>query len=1168
MSNLLKSKFLLGVLVVAAFAVVVGVNAPQAAAADCTITSTLRVGSKGEQVKCLQAAVGVTADGSFGPKTAAAVKVWQAAKGLVADGVFGAKSRAAFTGGSVVVLPAGCQAGWLFNPATGQSCTGQVVSQTGPVSAMLATDTPASGYIIGGQATADLMHFTLTGSGTVNTVTLQRTGVSDQDTLTNVYLFDGATRLTDGYSFNNAGTLTMNGLGLAVNGSRTIAVKADVKSGATASTIGVTLTSFTVLGGTPTTVSVKGNDMTYGTGTLATVYLNSNTSSSARSVNAGTSGYTVWSAPVQVNTRALLLKGANFRMTGSAPADALQNMKLYVDGIQVGSVATLGSINGTNYAMFNFMTSPVSLSTGTHTVELRADVVKGSGYKVTVSVQQASDLTVLDPQLGVNIASLGNGGGAFTANAAGEITINSGSASTIVDPTFQAMTNITGGATNIAIGKFKIHGYGEDVKVSTLPVKILLKSGTAGGCSTDTNGAQSAGTCGLNNVTLFFNGAQIGSSKTLASASMTTALEFTLGSQLIIPAGVDSYIEVRADLQTTGGVNYTAGSINAELQGLTSNAQGQTSQSTLSFPGTTGNNVTGNYLTIQTGVLAVAASGSYTAQTLGPNLQNAKIGSYILQNQSSSESVRVTSLLVGLYDNSDNAELNSTTTTPLITNFSNLKTSETSGNGATPVQPTASTTFSVDFTIAPGATKTIDVFADLGANAADAFYSKLTVTSLGSSSNVSISQNGNGTAVQGQVISLSSGTFGNGGVVVSSATAPQYVAAAGSGATNATKATYNFKSASGAATISELKFKVTTSTGSSVSSVTVNGVTAPVVSGVAYLTGLNISVPNGGSGVNVDAFMTYGPVGTNGNTSGAESYVEMTYIKYTLGGTTSTTVGGQASLASNTVLATKTASGASPAAAGSTASLVFSSTAKMQPGMVIVIDNTTDTVGVVQSITDATTAVVHTLYQGTADNAGTNVYFYSVPQNAAYASTVNSCSMTISVAGTTVAVGGTSGTDCMTIVGSRPTLGVVDASTLLVNGLIKVGSVTVAADAKGDVAINALPLTFNSTGNVTIASGTDNLVIKNAADQSTVNTTNDNLTVNAGGTDNTTVTFTGGYTVTAGQTVTFDVYATAATVTGGPAANALSMKLGAAASLTWTDLAGSGSAAGDRKSVV
>ena len=49
----------------------------------------LKVGSKGEDVKKLQEKLGLTADGSFGPKTESVVKEWQSKNGLTADGVVG-----------------------------------------------------------------------------------------------------------------------------------------------------------------------------------------------------------------------------------------------------------------------------------------------------------------------------------------------------------------------------------------------------------------------------------------------------------------------------------------------------------------------------------------------------------------------------------------------------------------------------------------------------------------------------------------------------------------------------------------------------------------------------------------------------------------------------------------------------------------------------------------------------------------------------------------------------------------------------------------------------------------------------------------------------------------------------------------------------------------------
>lgn len=50
---------------------------------------TLRRGMNGDDVKKMQKAIGVSADGDFGPGTLVAVKKWQKLNGLVADGIVG-----------------------------------------------------------------------------------------------------------------------------------------------------------------------------------------------------------------------------------------------------------------------------------------------------------------------------------------------------------------------------------------------------------------------------------------------------------------------------------------------------------------------------------------------------------------------------------------------------------------------------------------------------------------------------------------------------------------------------------------------------------------------------------------------------------------------------------------------------------------------------------------------------------------------------------------------------------------------------------------------------------------------------------------------------------------------------------------------------------------------
>jgi len=330
MSNLFKSKFVLGLMLVAAFAFT--------STASAAITSTLKLGSNNSQVKELQQGLnskgfvvstsGAGSVGSetnyFGSKTKTAVQSWQSSKGLTADGIFGPASRAAWTGttggtypagcssstgfstttglpcsGGSTTFPAGCSSSVGFSSTTGLPCTG-TTSQTGPVTASLAANNPASGTLVAGQATADLARFTFSGSGTVTAVTLQRIGVSADTTPSNVYLFDGATRLTDAASVSNNGSVTFNvpaGI-FTVNGSKTISVRSDIATLTSGQTVGMMLATFTA-GGTTSTVNLSGNIHSIASATLAAVSAGTVTPLGA-TLNPG-AAVTVWQSTLNVS---------------------------------------------------------------------------------------------------------------------------------------------------------------------------------------------------------------------------------------------------------------------------------------------------------------------------------------------------------------------------------------------------------------------------------------------------------------------------------------------------------------------------------------------------------------------------------------------------------------------------------------------------------------------------------------------------------------------------------------------------------------------------------------------------------------------------------------------------------------------------------------------------
>ncbi|MEI6316345.1 MAG: peptidoglycan-binding domain-containing protein [bacterium] len=926
-----------------------------------TFTKNLSLGSKGADVTELQkvlnsdsdttvALSGVGSKGNegtnFGPATKAAVMKFQKKHNITpASGNVFALTRAALNamGGTTTTTTTG-----------GTTTTG---TQTGPVTAMLSSDTPAAGNVILGQATADLAHFTFSGNGTVTAVTLKETGISVSTDLTNVYLYDGVTRVGDAATVNSNGVITFSGLNLMVSGSKTISVKADYSANGTTATIGVNLTGFTANGST-NTVNLSGNlmyvvsapsNMTAAqlcSGGCGSVTGATNNQIASSAVDAGSMSKTIWQAPLQVSGRIGFLKAATFRYIGSASYDALANIKLVIDGQVVGTPST---VNSSGYIVFDLSSAPFSLSTNSHSVEVRADIVKGSARSFQISLQNASDLMITDSQLNINVAPTTNSITTFSTSQAGTVSVNAGSISISIDPTFSSMTNVTGGATNTVVGKYKLRAYGEDMKVSTLSITPTLTS-------------MSPTVNGLNNVTLFFNGSQIGSSYSCDSGTNTStddcgsAHSFTLGSSMIVPAGVDSFLEVHADVQTLANVAYTAGTIKTSGTIAIGNAQGlsslQTNSGAFTLSQTTG-------LSVQTGQLVVAKNTAYTNQTFAPNASGLKIGSFILQNQSSSEAIRVTNLALALTATSGSVLTSTAGAGPELADLTNVKTSETSGSGANPQNAAAALNYSVDFTIAPGTSKTIDIFADLGSTNSVGFEVQLTPTAYGAGSNVTLTPS---SATVGQVVTIANGTVSAPSFVASNSTAAQYIATAGTSATDITKAEYQFTATNGTANINNLRFAVKALSVGAISTIHVGSVTSNVVtpstttvgtggwtttattvsvastssipagtiltvdsedmlvstvvdgtnftvvrgvngtsaalhtattvvnpSGLATLNGVNISVPNGTSGTYVDAYESFTPANgmTGAIASKATSTAYLTYVKSTIGSTVS-----------------------------------------------------------------------------------------------------------------------------------------------------------------------------------------------------------------------------------------------------------------------------------------
>ena len=1128
-----------------------------------TFTHTLALGTSSSDVMQLQKVlnsdpdtaltVAAGAPGSagheimtFGPATKAAVIRYQTKHTISPkSGFFGPITMASVNSMCTPTTTTG-------GTTTGGTTTGGT-SMTGPVTVMLSSDNPQGGNLIQGQATADLAHFTFNGQGTVTQITLQRTGISDNQVFPNVYLYSGNTRLTDSASVNSNGQIIFNGLNLMVNGTMSVSLRADIIGTSTnsESTVAVTMTSYMVSGATAATaVNLAGNSfyINSGTGILSTVSVGTNTAAggpgaTSASVSAGTTNYSLWSAPVTVSLHTVWLKSASFRFIGSAPGNAFANLGLYANGVQIG---TATGLDANSYINFN-LTTPYQMMTGATTLEVRGDIVNGASRTAELTLQNASDLMVTDSQANVNVGVTNVGGATFTQNAAGTINIQAGTVVASIDPAFNAMTNVTGGATNVEIAGWTVTSYGEDVKINTLTVQPTI-TGLPAACSSLTTGQVA-----LENVTLYYNGSPVGSSQPAVSTAggcTMTQLTFNPGSNLTISGGTTGTFQVHADLINYAGTAYQGGTVTATANVPSGDSQGMTSGTTgsVTFPAA-------NALNITTGSLTIGQNTGYLSQTIAPNTSGAMIGSFTLQNNSTSEAVQVNSIAVNMYQGSTGSTLLTTGTTPPTTNFSTMSITGVPGMAPTPIgQPTGTNTFSTNFTIPAGGSQTVNVIANLGSTGSSAqFFTSLTPTAVGANSRVTVSSS----AVNGQVITLGTGSLNTPALISSQSTANQYVSTGGTGASKVAQNSYNFVATTGTAKIIGLKFAAYTNmaaTTGATSTALVSGatttITSTATSGTNSFTSSNWTACNGTVTCNVllNTTGTYGGTNLLGTATWvSSSTISVAITQNMVYGSTSASTSTPVGVPANVYLLSS-----APTAVDLTSTGLAVGTGSFQNGVANISSINGGSGVMVPNNPSGITLPVFISYAPVATNGG--VTSGTAPtlllEYVQYQSGSNTTTMAPAVGGTTI-----------TLVGSKPNIVITPATTGLTAGTdVLLGTVTVTADNTGDIAIASIPLNISISqgssgpGNATIVANSLKLTDNNDALLSTLTATNLSSTSTATSTEVFGSATSTHYRISAGQSKTFEIRGT---ITGSFGTSAsVSVGLGAATQFTWDDING------------
>jgi hypothetical protein len=736
-----------------------------------TFSRTLKLGMAGTDVKCLQAILNQSADtqvsasgagapGSettyFGAKTKAAVIVFQQKYasevltpiGLTAGtGLVGAKTVAKLntligavggtggTGGTGVVLPT----------ASGLTVA---VAADNPISTTIVS---GGGVNAGSQALIPYLKLNFsTPAGTsakVTTLKLKRLGISTDTDVPNVYLYEGDTKLAEMTS-QSLGVITFtNAAGLfTVSGTKTITLKADLYKAATAGkTIGLAIAASTDVVTDASAVNgtfpINGNLMTtalvadFGRLTVAT-------STNSGTVDPGIIGWEAMRITLAAANQKIKIYSIKFLQLGSIQKTDIANLGLYSGATQLGTTQAALASDGT--VTFDLSSAPYEIGSGiTRTLSLKADVIGGSTRTIRFSLQRSSDIVAKDDNYGVYVAPDVSAVATFSVLDSTSALVTEGNL-TISRATDSPSANVALNSSNITLAKFNIKAVGEDVRVSSLYVKVAT---TSAATAWDT----------IKNIRVLYDGSQVGTTVTVTPAPNATS---TFSFSFTVPVGQTKVLEVKADIQ---GDNLASGDkIIVYLGKGTSNVQRMTSLGAFGFPAS---DQAGNELTVSAAGLSAAKNTTIGDITAVNNSQGVIIGSWFL-TAGSAEGVDISRIGIKDASTSGSGAAGTATNTAqhsLGEAFTNLELyygSTKLGSTVVPTDSTPSTEYSFypsGFSLAAGQTVRIDLKANVnpsptwwGGNAAQLSSAESSGKITSNSANI-----GTPGATPGQALTLS-----------------------------------------------------------------------------------------------------------------------------------------------------------------------------------------------------------------------------------------------------------------------------------------------------------------------------------------------------------------------------------------------------------------------------
>ncbi len=625
--------------------------------AACTFTRDLTIGVTGSDVMCLQKVlnskgftVATTGAGSpgnestyFGAKTQAAVSAWQKSAGISPTaGYFGAKSRAAFA------AMGGTSTGTGTGTGTTPMGSGLTINPGVQPMASLAPQ---------GASRVPFTTFTLTASNdgdiTVNSIAVQRGGLAQDAVFSGIVLLN-----SNGIQIGIAKTLNSNhqatvgdpftiprgtSQSFTIAGNMNTNLAAYAGQVAALSIVGVN-TSATVNGSFPITGAAQTINATLALG-AAQMVVSSFDPLGAQTKNIGNTNVIFSGIRITAGSaEALRLWSIRFNQSGSAGANDLANVMVYIDGT---AYPTTVSTDGKYYTAS--FTSGILIDKGlSKDVYIQGDIVGSSvsGRTVQFDIYKNTDVYLsgeiyhygVTPLPSGNTASAATTGSEFITSdgnaitssstntpgtplfSASLITVNPGQATSISKATSVISQNIAVNVPNQILGGFTTNFVGEPVSVQSMSF------------SSTTVGAFSGG---ITNVSLYNeNGAVVAGPVdwTTATLTFTDTVTFPTGSHTYtlkgkIPSGTANNATIV--VKTTPSTQW-------------SNVTGQVSGNSITNLPTT--QVAMNTMTVKSATLAVSMSATPASMNIVAGGTGVTYANVQLDASQSGEDIRISTI--------------------------------------------------------------------------------------------------------------------------------------------------------------------------------------------------------------------------------------------------------------------------------------------------------------------------------------------------------------------------------------------------------------------------------------------------------------------------------------------------------------------------------------------